>query len=131
MDLAGNGVQKSEKLLGFISALQRRSGRETAVERELKNFGSLYPQSIDSAPFVERDFWQAYEQVIFSKRHRSVGKETGKTNYIERFNSTLRALSFSFGRENFNRFSRRWKITSKRFGILFITTTHPYLFRTT
>ncbi|MEM8723867.1 MAG: IS1 family transposase, partial [Cyanobacteria bacterium P01_G01_bin.39] len=28
-------------------------------------------------------------QVIPSKRHRAVGKETGKTNYIERFNCTL------------------------------------------
>jgi insertion element IS1 protein InsB len=36
------------------------------------------------------DFWEAYEQVIPSKRHRAVGKETGKTNYIERFNCTLR-----------------------------------------
>jgi len=26
------------------------------------------------------DFWQAYEQVIPGKRHRAVGKETGKTS---------------------------------------------------
>lgn len=36
------------------------------------------------------DFWEAYEQVLPSKRHRAVGKETGKTSYIERFNNTLR-----------------------------------------
>ena len=36
------------------------------------------------------DFWEAYEQVLPSKRHRAVGKETGKTNSIERFNNTLR-----------------------------------------
>jgi IS1 family transposase len=36
------------------------------------------------------DFWEAYEQVIPSKRHQAVGKETGKTNHIERFNCTLR-----------------------------------------
>ena len=36
------------------------------------------------------DFWEAYEQVLPSKRHRAVGKGTGKTNYIERFNNTLR-----------------------------------------
>ena len=50
------------------------------------------------------DFWEAYEKVIPSKRHRAVGKETGKTNRIERFNCTVRqrvsrlvrkALSFS------------------------------------
>ncbi len=62
-----------------------------------------------SALFAERDFWEAYEQVIASKRHRAVGKETGQTNYIERFNCTMRqrvsrlvrkTLSFSKKIEN-------------------------------
>jgi insertion element IS1 protein InsB len=55
------------------------------------------------------DFWEAYEQVIPSKRHKPVGKETGQTNYIERFNCTMRqrisrlvrkTLSFSKKEEN-------------------------------
>ncbi len=50
------------------------------------------------------DFWRAYAAILPSKRHRPVGKETGKTAYLERFNNTLRqrcsrlvrkALSFS------------------------------------
>ena len=58
---------------------------------------------------VYTDFWAAYEQVIASKRHRAVGKETGQTNCIERFNCTLRqrvsrlvrkTLSFSKKVEN-------------------------------
>ncbi len=36
------------------------------------------------------DFWEAYETVFPSTRHRAVGKETGKTNHVERFNGTLR-----------------------------------------
>lgn len=36
------------------------------------------------------DFWEAYEQVLPRKRHQPIGKETGKTSYIERFNNTLR-----------------------------------------
>ena len=51
----------------------------------------------DSLPPVYRqcaicytDFWEAYAHVIPFKRHRQVGKETGKTNHIERFNCTLR-----------------------------------------
>jgi len=36
------------------------------------------------------DFWAAYAQVIPGQRHQAVGKETGKTSYIERFNCTLR-----------------------------------------
>ena len=36
------------------------------------------------------DFWSAYGLVFPETRHRAVGKETGKTNYIERFNCTMR-----------------------------------------
>ena len=55
------------------------------------------------------DFWAAYENVIPKKRHRPVGKESGKTNHIERFNNTMRqrisrlvraTLSFSKKLEN-------------------------------
>lgn len=55
------------------------------------------------------DFWSAYPVALPSKRHRSVGKETGLTSYIERFNNTLRqrvsrlvrkTLSFSKKLEN-------------------------------
>lgn len=55
------------------------------------------------------DFWKAYAEVFPSKRHRAVGKSSGKTNHIERFNCTLRqrvsrlvrsTLSFSKKLEN-------------------------------
>lgn len=55
------------------------------------------------------DFWEAYQQVLPSKRHKVVGKDSGKTSYIERFNNTLRqrvgrlvrkTLSFSKMLEN-------------------------------
>ena len=36
------------------------------------------------------DFWAAYGAVLPSQSHRAVGKETGQTNSIERFNNTLR-----------------------------------------
>jgi insertion element IS1 protein InsB len=70
----------------------------------------------DSLPPVYRqcaicytDFWEAYRVIFPSKRHRAVGKESGKTNRIERFNCTLRqrvsrlvreTLSFSKKLEN-------------------------------
>lgn len=51
----------------------------------------------DSLPPVYRqcaisytDFWSAYSQIFPKSRHKAVGKETGKTSYIERFNNTLR-----------------------------------------
>ena len=36
------------------------------------------------------DFWEAYQTVFPKARHHAVGKESGKTNHIERFNCTLR-----------------------------------------
>jgi IS1 family transposase/transposase-like protein len=70
----------------------------------------------DSLPSVYRqcavaytDFWSAYALVFPDKRHKAVGKETGKTSYIERFNCTMRqrvsrlvrkTLSFSKKLEN-------------------------------
>ena len=51
----------------------------------------------DSLPPVYRqcavcytDFWEAYKVIFPSKRHKAVGKESGQTNKIERFNCTLR-----------------------------------------
>ena len=55
------------------------------------------------------DYWVFYEKVIPSKRHKAIGKETGLTNHIERFNNTMRqrisrlvrqTLSFSKKLEN-------------------------------
>jgi insertion element IS1 protein InsB len=51
----------------------------------------------DSLPPVYRqcavcytDFWNAYQQILPTKRHKAVGKESGQTSHIERFNNTLR-----------------------------------------
>ena len=55
------------------------------------------------------DFWVSYPVALPSSRHRAVGKESGLTSYIERFNNTLRqrvsrlvrkTLSFSKKLEN-------------------------------
>jgi hypothetical protein len=54
-------------------------------------------------------FWDAYQGVIPVMRHKAVGKDSGKTNHIERFNNTMRqrisrlvrkTLSFSKKLEN-------------------------------
>src|SRR6266496_1334695 len=36
------------------------------------------------------DFWIAYRQVFPAETHRCVGKETGETAHMERWNNTLR-----------------------------------------
>jgi len=52
------------------------------------------------------DFWSAYGIVFPKKRHRAVGKDTGQTNYIERFNNTMRQRISRLGRKTLS-FSKK------------------------
>ena len=45
------------------------------------------------------DFWDAYQKVFNSGRHHSVGKETGQTAHVERWNNTLRQRLARFVRK--------------------------------
>lgn len=80
--------------------------RDEATARQLwASLPSVYRQ----CAVAYSDFWEAYATVLPRKRHRAVGKESGQTNHIERFNNTLRqrvsrlvrkTLSFSKDLEN-------------------------------
>jgi insertion element IS1 protein InsB len=82
-----------------------RNRDEKAARKLWESLPSVYRQ----CAVAYTDFWSAYRTVLPSKRHQAVGKETGKTSYIERFNNTLRqrvsrlvrkTLSFSKSLEN-------------------------------
>lgn len=47
------------------------------------------------------DFWKAYQAVFgsVSQQHQSVGKETGQTAHVERWNNTLRQRCARFVRK--------------------------------
>ncbi len=45
------------------------------------------------------DFWRAYRAVLPDEKHQAVGKETGLTNHVERFNNTLRQRLARFVRK--------------------------------
>jgi IS1 family transposase len=61
--------------------------RDEAAARQLwQSLPPIYRQ----CAIAYTDFWAAYGAVFPSKRYRAVGKETGKTSYVERFNNTLR-----------------------------------------
>lgn len=45
------------------------------------------------------DFWEAYQLVFPSETHRSVGKDSGQTNHIERWNNTLRQWNARYVRK--------------------------------
>jgi insertion element IS1 protein InsB len=93
--------QHSKKIVGVYIGSRDRNGAQGLW----KSLPPVYRQCAVSYT----DFWSAYEKIFPSSRHRAVGKETGKTNYIERLNLTLRqrvsrlvrkTLSFSKKIEN-------------------------------
>ena len=67
------------------------------------------PEIYKQHAVVYTDFWEAYSSIFSEVEHHAVGKESGQTNHIERFNCTLRqrvsrlvrkTLSFSKKLEN-------------------------------
>ncbi|WP_445242983.1 IS1 family transposase [Microcoleus sp. N3A4] len=55
---------------------------------------------------VIQTFVLSYGIVFPKKRHRAVGKDTGQTNYIERFNDTARQRISRLGRKTLS-FSKK------------------------
>ena len=114
-----------DEIWSFVGNKKNKQWIWLALHRETREIVGLYVGSRDyhgalslwkSLPPVYRqcavcysDFWSAYDFVIPTKRHKAVGKETGQTNHIERFNNTMRqrvsrlvrkTLSFSKKIEN-------------------------------
>lgn len=77
------------------------------------------------------DFWGPYASTFPSDRHRPVGKETGLTSYLERFNNTLRQRVGRLARQTLSFFGRSSRTTSAPFSTFSTTTTHHYVSRTT
>ncbi len=81
---------------GFGLQLTRQHERLVGVyvgERSSQSAKQLWqslPPVYRQCAVCYTDFWEAYEQVLPSTRHKAVGKDSGKTSYIERFNNTLR-----------------------------------------
>lgn len=81
---------------------------DRSAEAAMRLWQSM-PAVYRQCAIVYTDYWDAYAKVLPGKRHRAVGKESGLTSYIERFNNTLRqrvarlvrkTLSFSKSLEN-------------------------------
>jgi len=72
------------------------------------------------------DVWSAYQAVLPSTRDRPVGKDSGKTNHIERFNCTRRQRISRLGRKTLS-FSKKLENHIGLFGYSFIITTNPFL----
>ena len=74
--------RQTRRIVGFAVG-----DRSAATCRKL--WASLPPDYRKRA-ICYSDFWEPYALVLPSKRHHSVGKETGETAHVERFNNTLR-----------------------------------------
>ena len=70
-------------------------GRGIATCQKLwENIPELYKQGI-----IFSDFWDAYQAVIPDEQHQPVGKDSGLTAHVERFNNTIRQRLARFVRK--------------------------------
>ena len=122
---AGRLIIECDEAWSFVGNKENKQWVWLAMDRDTREIAGIYigdrsEQSAqklwDSLPLIYRqqamcytDFWAAYGAIFPINRHIPVGKESGKTNHIERFNNTLRqrvsrlvrkALSFSKKLEN-------------------------------
>lgn len=86
------------------TALCRRTRQIVAAvigDRSLKTcqkLWSLIPESYRRC-HTYSDFWAAYSKVFDEETHRSVGKETGETAHMERWNNILRQRNARYVRK--------------------------------
>jgi insertion element IS1 protein InsB len=92
---------ETRQVVGVAVGARDESGARALWE----SLPSIYRESA----LCYTDFWSAYARVIPSEQHEAVGKESGRTSYVERFNLTARqrisrlvrkTLSFSKKLEN-------------------------------
>lgn len=102
-------LKKSEKRWIWI-ALCRRTRQVVAYyvgdrsEKSCRKLWERIPQTYKNLNSYS-DFWESYQKVFPSETHQSVGKESGETNHVERWNNTLR--------QRLSRFVRRTLSFSK------------------
>ena len=96
-------LRKSEKRWIWI-ALCRRTRQIVAFyigdrsENSCRRLWKRIPQAYKKLCSYS-DFWTAYKKVFSSETHQSVGKESGETNHVERWNNTLRQRLSRFVRQ--------------------------------
>merc|ERR1712135_90270 len=88
-------VQRKSNKAWIWTAICKRTRQIVAYvigdrsEETCKRLYDSIPESYKQAHTFS-DFWKAYAAVFPAEKHTSVGKETGLTNHMERWNNTLR-----------------------------------------
>ena len=89
-------LAQSQTSSGFGASIDQATRELVGVyvgDRSCKGAKGLWhslPPVYQQCAVCYTDFWEAYVQVIPNTRHQAVGKQSGGTSYIERFNNTLR-----------------------------------------
>ena len=78
------------------SGCVRESGDRS--EKTCRRLWEAIPQTYRTG-HCSTDFWKAYQAVIPVEPHTAVGKETGETAQVERWNNTLRQRLARFVRK--------------------------------
>ncbi len=96
-------LQKSNKRWIWI-ALCRRTRQVVAYfigdrsEKSCRKLWKRIPETYKKCCSYS-DLWEAYQNVFSSYTHHSVGKESGETSHVERWNNTLRQRLARFVRK--------------------------------
>lgn len=95
LDEVWSFVQKKANKRWLWLALCRRTRQIVAFvigDRSVKTCRKLFlklPEAYRRCRSFS-DFWEAYQKVWKTGKHQSVGKESGETAHVERWNNTLR-----------------------------------------
>ena len=97
-------VLKKTKQAWIWRALCRKTRQVVAYavgdrsEKTCRTLWEAIPQAYRRG-YGYTDFWKAYQAVIPEEQHTAVGKETGETAHVERWNNTLRQRLARFVRK--------------------------------
>lgn len=119
MDEMWSYVGKKENPVWTWLALERQTRRIVGIAfgdrsaETCRNLWKYLPSDYRKRAVCYTDYWESYSSVLPSKRHRAVGKESGGTAHIERFNNTLRQRCANLVRKTLS-FSRDEEFHEKR-----------------
>jgi len=119
MDEMWSYVDNKKNQVWTWLAMERQTRRIVGIafgDRSTKTCLKLWqslPPDYRKRAIIYTDFWESYANVLPSKRHRAVGKKSGQTAHIERYNNTLRQRCSNLVRKTLS-FSRNQEFHEKR-----------------
>jgi insertion element IS1 protein InsB len=73
--------RRTRQVVAYVLGDRREKSCQTLWDAIPEHYKHLHSYS---------DFWKAYQEAFPKETHRGVGKDSGQTNHVERWNNTLR-----------------------------------------